>query len=133
MCDTCDQAAERVAAQYNGTIDAEEVRKIVRAFREESEAILEAEMTVGPEAERDNAAPSIPEMIEVVHGPASLVELYPLGMRPYVLIEAEPITGDRNENGEVQTVVYSTFGGGFNADGAHKALRMTLEQVEAQK
>lgn len=43
MCDVCDQAAERVAASYSGTIDAAEVIKIVRAHRVESEAILEAE------------------------------------------------------------------------------------------
>ncbi len=88
MCDVCEQAAGVVAANYGGTIDAEEVRKIVRAFQDESEKII-AEEAVDmpiPETIEIPAPGEIP--MELLHAVASF------SAGPIVLISATPLDGN---------------------------------------
>jgi hypothetical protein len=51
------EAAEAVATNYGGTLDAEEIRAIVRAFRDESEKIMGRDMDAAITEALDGAVP----------------------------------------------------------------------------
>lgn len=135
MCDVCDEAAE-IVGNASG-MSAEAVRKIVRAFREESETILERQARetaepVGPEQEHDETAPDVSEFVEqmIGGGAVAVVEMYPLGVRPFVLIEAEQI-GEEQADGLATVAVMASSGGGLSQEAARELVEKTLAQMTA--
>lgn len=131
MCDVCEEAANTVAAQYGGTIDPEEVRKIVRAFREESERILERDAAPAdaPDIEHAEDAPGFAEFLDALGVQVAEVSLVPLGARPYVLIEAEAV--GEPQDGLTSVMVTAVCGGGITNEGAVEVMGKALEQVRA--
>ena len=136
MCDTCETAAARVAADLDGALDADDIRAIVRAFNDASDAVIaEQASPVGPEVERIPGAENEEDgFLEAMIGGGlvTMVEMYPLGARPFILIEAEQVTDDPNPDGTVNVAVSARMGGGLSEDAALSLLHTTVTQVEAR-
>lgn len=135
MCDRCEEAAGVVAAQTEGAMDTEDVLRIVRAFNAAADALAEADvLRSGPEAEQitDGGEPDGFLEALVSGGLVSMVEMYPLGARPFVLIEAEEVSDDPNPDGTVNVAVTARTGGGLHHEAAISVIRTTLAQVEAR-
>jgi hypothetical protein len=133
MCSTCEQAAAAVVeAGASEGLDAEAVRRVVRAFNDAGDHLLAPE-AFGPEQEQTEAAPGEDEFLDAMIGAGlvSVVEMYPLGRLPFVLIEAEEI-GEAADPAKVAVAVSARAGGGMTKDAASAILRTALAQVEAE-
>ncbi len=135
MCDVCQEAAEAVAATTDGALDAEDVRRIVRAFQEESERVMEKQAAepVGPDVEQDGDAPGFEEFVEALGGRIAEIRMVPLGITPYVLIEAEQLDSPSAEDGRVHIAVSATMGGGITDEAALEVMEKAVEQVKAAR
>ncbi len=135
MCDVCEEAAEAVAGTTGGALDAEDVRRIVRAFNETSDAILERR---GAQAYAGQDAPPLIESVGpedrvdedeflgalVEGGLVSVVTPVLLGARPFVLIEAVEARDDGLATCSMMA------GGGLSQRDALSLLRSGLEAAE---
>lgn len=135
MCDACDKTAEKVADRFYGQeLTPETVIAIVDAFREEAAA--EDEEQPGTDAPLIESASPDERVDEddflrtlVDAGLVTVIEMYPLGSRPFVLIEAREV--EPGPDGGALASCMIRAGGGISERDALTLLRDGLKAAEA--